>query len=681
MCKLRTIIIALLLSSMLLPVWSQLAYEDIQAGQSFRDGVMRFHDGLYAESVLLFQKSLALRAKGNEAIQARIFLGRAYFHAGFEDAAVHEWKTVAELGGIGPALNSFLEYLTGRSGLAQSIGEDYEFFSVQTVSNSSSLAKMRRPSATISLPNGETLLASFGTNAIAVMDANGRLTRTLRGGLTRLSGPFSMALVDGVRLYVTQTLGDQVYEMRSDGSVVKAWGKKGIAEGEFMGPQYICADDKGYLYVSDYGNRRVQKFDADGNFILAMGMKTAGFDGLSRPTGLYWVKGVLYVIDARRSSSRMLMFDSSGNLLDMFDDDRFATAEGMGFFGGNKLLLSFSKSIATFDTETQTITPLHVSDRSPVRYTNAGLDANGNVVAVDFDGEKIELLSRLAGMYSGLHVQVNRVIADAFPEVFIDATITDNFGNPVLGLDQTNFLVTEASKPAAGWQLIGAGHNEQKVDAMVLVESSPLSSEPANQEAIRNAIRNTIDQGGADSRYGLVSTGRNPGLEAQLGSGKAAIEAALSNLPADLDWSFDKALRLSVPALIKSQNIRHILFISLGNLPETAFTTYGLQETLHYLRNNRIRFSVLNTRSGIIDPSLQYLVQETGGLYQEVYQTRGFAGLDRLLRAVKDGAYYFKYKSVIDPDFGRKYLPIELEARLFQKSGRDETGYFAPRKL
>jgi len=659
---------------------AQIRYEDIQADQTFRDGVQRMQDGLYAEAVFQFQRSLSLRSYGPEAIQTRIMLGRAYYHAGFEDAAMQEWKTVTDQGGASTALVSFQEYLQARKGMAETLKEDYAFFPVAEINNTSIVARMRRPAAVLPLPDGQTLIASFGTDALVYMDANGRLTKTLRGGFTRLSGPFDMVLVNNARLYVTQFLGNQVYEMKTDGTVVKIWGSKGIGPGQFMGPQYIAADDAGYLYVSDYGNGRISKFDPDGNFVLSFGERSEDFDGLRRPMGLAWYQDKLYAIDARRDGGRLLVWDSSGNLLDSQTDDRLSTAEGIDRFRDGQLIISTAKEILTYEPDTQTISDLYTSKDAKNRFIRSAVDANGTMVASDFDGERIELLSRLAGVYAGLHVQINRVVATNFPDIQLDATITDNLGVPVVGLDQANFTLTEGKRPAT-FKLVYAGHRENDVDGIFVVEASQLSSTDFNKEAATNAVLNAYDAIGSPARLGFVSAGQSPSVDANVGASRDQLKKAVESLPYDLDWAFDKALRLAVPVLARSPGLRNILFVSAGDLPETAFKAYGLQETLSYLRNNRVSLTVLNLRQDGLDPALEMLVRETGGSTWNVYDPKGFAGLGDTLRNRKDGSYGFTYSSKIDSDFGRKYLPVEVEVRLFQKSGRDETGYFAPMQI
>ncbi|MFP4567034.1 MAG: hypothetical protein ACLFNX_11085, partial [Spirochaetaceae bacterium] len=77
------------------------------------------------------------------------------------------------------------------------------------------------------------------------------------------------------------------------------------------------------------------------------------------------------------------------------------------------------------------------------RVTSGVIDANGNLLATDFDENRLYFLSRVPNLYSGLHVQIERIVADNFPEVYVDIAVEDRLGNPIVGLDASNFFVTE----------------------------------------------------------------------------------------------------------------------------------------------------------------------------------------------------------------------------------------------
>lgn len=51
------------------------------------------------------------------------------------------------------------------------------------------------------------------------------------------------------------------------GNWLKSWGTPGSGPGQFNTPHSIAVDARGDVYVADRGNRRIQVFDGDGNFL------------------------------------------------------------------------------------------------------------------------------------------------------------------------------------------------------------------------------------------------------------------------------------------------------------------------------------------------------------------------------------------------------------------------------
>ena len=62
-------------------------------------------------------------------------------------------------------------------------------------------------------------------------------------------------------------INSRVAKFDKNGDWVKQWGDRGTKQGEFNTPHSIAADAKGNIYVADRGNRRIQVFDPDGNFV------------------------------------------------------------------------------------------------------------------------------------------------------------------------------------------------------------------------------------------------------------------------------------------------------------------------------------------------------------------------------------------------------------------------------
>jgi len=62
-------------------------------------------------------------------------------------------------------------------------------------------------------------------------------------------------------------INSRVAKFDKNGDWVKQWGSPGNGQSQFNTPHSIAADAKGNIYVADRGNRRIQVFDHDGNFL------------------------------------------------------------------------------------------------------------------------------------------------------------------------------------------------------------------------------------------------------------------------------------------------------------------------------------------------------------------------------------------------------------------------------
>ena len=61
-----------------------------------------------------------------------------------------------------------------------------------------------------------------------------------------------------------------------------------------------------------------------------------------------------------------------------------------------------------------------------------------------------------------------------------------------------------------------------------------------------------------------------------------------------------------------------------------------------------------------------------------VYRDSGLKSVISDIIDLPSGIYTLSYTSSLSTNFGHDFLPVEVEAYLLNKSGRDESGYFAP---
>ena len=100
-------------------------------------------------------------------------------------------------------------------------------------------------------------------------------------------------------IYVVDQHNHRIQKFDANGNFLLMWGKQGNAEGEFNYPYGIAADSKGNVYVTDMQNNRIQKFSASGEFLAASGSYGKGEGHFKYPYGIAIDKDdILYVVDA-----------------------------------------------------------------------------------------------------------------------------------------------------------------------------------------------------------------------------------------------------------------------------------------------------------------------------------------------------------------------------------------------
>ncbi len=98
--------------------------------------------------------------------------------------------------------------------------------------------------------------------------------------------------------------------------IVKKWGSTGSGDGQFNSPYGIAIDKDDYIYITDSGNNRIQKFTSDGIFVTTWGSNGTGFGELNVPLGIAISmngSGTIFVVE--RYNHRIQGFTRTGTSL------------------------------------------------------------------------------------------------------------------------------------------------------------------------------------------------------------------------------------------------------------------------------------------------------------------------------------------------------------------------------
>ncbi|MBI5559815.1 MAG: SBBP repeat-containing protein [Deltaproteobacteria bacterium] len=131
-------------------------------------------------------------------------------------------------------------------------------------------------------------------------------------GNGQFNGPFDATVDSSGNVYVIDFFNNRVEKFDSNGGFITKWGVYGLGSGQLYFPRGIAVDSSGNVYVVD--SYRVQKFTSDGRFITTWG-------GLGYHSGLFIFpyrvavdpSGNVYVTD--RYAHRVFKFTSDGRLI------------------------------------------------------------------------------------------------------------------------------------------------------------------------------------------------------------------------------------------------------------------------------------------------------------------------------------------------------------------------------
>jgi DNA-binding beta-propeller fold protein YncE len=165
-------------------------------------------------------------------------------------------------------------------------------------------------------------------------------------------GPRDIAIDAEDNLYVTDTGNKRIQKFTPEGQFLQAWGGGGIIPGTFEEPVGIDIDEQGNIYVADTWNRRIQKFDADFNPITEW--EVSGWESES-------VVNKPYLVTDRQG--RVFISDPEGYRIIAYDGE---TGEAIVTWG------QYGQDLASFQLP-----------------TGVAVDGEGHLLVADSDNNRI----------------------------------------------------------------------------------------------------------------------------------------------------------------------------------------------------------------------------------------------------------------------------------------------------
>ena len=183
-----------------------------------------------------------------------------------------------------------------------------------------------------------------------------------------------------------------------DYDLLHQWGKYGPTEpNNFAYPQFIAVGEDGSIYVTDFGNKRIQKFSSNGEYLTHWGNSGKHIGDFNNPTGIAVNGDFVFVAD--RDLNRIQKFSLDGEFIQTWG--KKGTAEGQfmypnGISVNNGFLYvvdTGNQRIQVFSAEGQFMSSFGSSGLGPGQFLNPvgiDVDSEGNIYVTDKGNGKIE---------------------------------------------------------------------------------------------------------------------------------------------------------------------------------------------------------------------------------------------------------------------------------------------------
>jgi DNA-binding beta-propeller fold protein YncE len=643
------------------------------ASEEFRRGVQAYYKGAFNEAIVQFEKALAYLPDDNLILD---WLGKAYYKAGIEGSALSYWNNASENGYGGLLLENKIEIVRERRVTGDSTDKLMRFSEAGAFPGEFQGNLIYSGPVSVQ-PNydGTMWVAAYNTNELILLNQNGKVINRVEGPLNGFDRPSDILRLHDGKLLVSENAGDRLALLDEKGHFDRYIASKGRGLGQVVGPLYIAQDYLERIYVTDYGNRRVDVFDKDGEAVFFFGGANGDFAGLKGPTGIVVEDERVYVADDQRQT--IYEFDRAGNFMrELVEPGTFKKPEALKYWNGS-LIVCDSNRVVSVDAESGALFEYVKVGNAPARVTAASPDVNGNLIVTDFTANEVYVMSKVQELVGGLFVQIEQIDASKFPNVTVELRVENRHRQPVVGLQEENFYLTENMRPVSKLKMLGAASNNTDADVTIIIDRSVNASRHGAE--IESSVKEVAASMKGRGVLRIVSAGAIPAVE-YVGKPDALGDFSLAALKTKTTSSAtcDLAIRLASNDLINAAKKRGIVLITAGSDNSLSFEKYNLAELSCYMNNNSISFSVIQLDQGAMGEELAYVADSTTGDTYYVFRPQGLGDVVKDIIELPQGIYQLSYTSAMSTNFGTNYLPLEAEVYLLNRSGRDETGYFAP---
>jgi tripartite motif-containing protein 71 len=204
--------------------------------------------------------------------------------------------------------------------------------------------------------------------------------------------PTGIAVDGSGNVFVADSLNNRIQKFDANGNFITKWGSEGTGNGQLKSPEGIAVDSSGNVYVADTCNDRIQKFDSYGSFVTNWGCEGTGDGEFDWPLGIA-VDSSGYVFVADSFNDRIQKFDANGNFITKWGSEgtgngQFKYPQGIAVDSSGNVYVADTRNdrIQKFDANGNFITKWGSEGTGNGQFNHPNgiaVDSSGNVFVAD----------------------------------------------------------------------------------------------------------------------------------------------------------------------------------------------------------------------------------------------------------------------------------------------------------
>jgi len=638
------------------------------AKEQFRKGIVYFNNMQYLAAVEFFRKALM---KYPDYHTARDYLARSYKLAGFTESALLEYQKALGIYPESISIKNKIDYLNFRkSGM---VNFSSNKFLLKNTMKSGHLQRFGFPGAMdFAVDSANNLyITSFLSSKFVKVDIHGNGVDVFRPNLT--GGLYGIDIQKN-NIVVSDFKSDMIILYKTDGTVVKKIGTTGNGDGMFHGPEGVCFDSNGNIYVVDSGNYRIQKFDPTGKHILTFG-KRGDYEGyFKNPSDIAVFKKKLYITDTAKGV--ISVYDLWGNYLRDIRKTDFSSPRGITVHK-QYLLISDEKGGVFFFNPKNGETVELASENNEMKNLKAVssvMGADGFLYVLDSALNRIYTLSPVEKQYSNLEMDITSIDTEKFPKVAVFMNVRNRQGAPVYGLTSENFsIVEDNSKIHSKYSSYLKDRFKSASFVMLVDRTHSMSSRHGDIPWVADFILKKMRK---SDRVMVMNYNSRIWEGANFDWSRRRTMKALGERGYGGGNRLGDALYQSVSKVVKRLDRRSVFLITSGKTDDSSFLKYSAGTIVDYAREHFVQINIVS----LSEPGaeLKRIAADTGGSIMKVSE------VDRLRKVYDSVKSFPEYRYVLIFDTYKKapfkgwWTDLKIEVNYKGQKGIERGGYFVP---